>query len=79
MMNDSQGDGQANDGRAGLCATCAHVNIIASDRGSRFYMCRLSSTDPRFPRYPLIPVAACAGYRRTAALELRSDHDKPQE
>jgi hypothetical protein len=46
----------------GLCATCAHVNVIVSDRGSRFYFCLRSKTDPRFPRYPALPVLACIGY-----------------
>ena len=64
MMNDPDGDGQADDSRAGLCATCAHVTIVQSDRASRFYMCRLSLTDGRFPRYPAIPVVWCPGYRR---------------
>lgn len=63
MMNDSRGDGQADARRAGLCGTCVHVRIITNDRGSRFYMCGLSVSDPRFPRYPVIPVVACAGYR----------------
>ena len=63
MMNDSHGGGQAPDDRAGLCGSCAHVQIITNDRGSRFYLCRLSLTDPRFTRYPAIPVVACTGYR----------------
>jgi hypothetical protein len=50
------------DARAGLCAGCRHVRIIATDGGSRFYLCRMSYVDPRFPRYPRIPVIACAGY-----------------
>jgi GNAT superfamily N-acetyltransferase len=47
---------------AGLCASCRHVQIIASARGSRFYLCERSRTDPRYPRYPRLPVLACAGY-----------------
>jgi hypothetical protein len=50
------------DERAGLCAGCRHVQVITTDRGSRFYLCRVSLVDPRFPRYPRIPVIACAGY-----------------
>jgi hypothetical protein len=46
----------------GLCATCRHAHVIVSDRGSRFYRCERSKTDPRFPRYPPLPVAACIGY-----------------
>jgi hypothetical protein len=47
---------------AGLCATCAHVDIIRSDRGSIFYLCKLSACDPRFPKYPRLPVLACPGF-----------------
>jgi len=35
---------------------------VTSSRGSRFYLCRLSFTDPRFARYPTLPVLACSGY-----------------
>lgn len=48
--------------RVGLCAACTHVQVVTSSRGSTFYMCRLSETDPRFQRYPVLPVVACAGY-----------------
>jgi hypothetical protein len=47
---------------AGLCDTCRHVRRITSDRGSVFYQCRLAQVDPRFPRYPRLPVRACDGY-----------------
>lgn len=49
--------------RVGLCATCTHMQKIASDRGSTFYRCGLSDTDPRFPKYPRLPVLRCSGYR----------------
>ena len=72
MMNDTGGERQAGgDEPAGLCATCAHMQIVTSGRGSRFYMCRLSFTDPRFARYPPIPVIACAGH------EPRGPHSAP--
>jgi hypothetical protein len=50
------------DDRAGLCADCKHAHVIETTRASRFYRCRLSETDTRFPRYPRLPVLACAGY-----------------
>jgi hypothetical protein len=62
MMNDRPEAGQVQLGPAGLCDGCAHVQIVTSARGSRFYLCRLSFTDPRFPRYPPIPVLQCAGF-----------------
>ena len=46
----------------GLCATCAHTRRIKSERGSEFRLCQLSATDPRFPKYPRLPVLACSGY-----------------
>jgi hypothetical protein len=46
----------------GLCADCAHAQIVRSDRGSVFYLCTLSATDARFPKYPRLPVISCAGY-----------------
>lgn len=60
MMNDSPRVGQA---EAGLCARCVHVQVITSARGSTFYRCRLSAVDPRFPKYPRLPVIACSGFR----------------
>jgi hypothetical protein len=50
----------------GLCAQCRHVERIISARGSTFYLCRLSATDPRFPKYPVLPVLACEGYEPVA-------------
>jgi hypothetical protein len=47
----------------GLCATCVHLKIAASPR-SVFVRCGLAETDPRFPRYPPLPVVACMGYRQ---------------
>jgi hypothetical protein len=47
---------------AGLCATCIHLRLLASKR-SVFVRCGLAATDPRFPRYPGLPVVACSGYK----------------
>jgi mannose-6-phosphate isomerase-like protein (cupin superfamily) len=57
------------DKSAGLCAACGHVRIIRSDRGSSFYLCGLSSSDPRYPKYPRLPVLSCAGYEECTMLE----------
>ncbi|HEX5720269.1 MAG TPA: hypothetical protein VF179_29205 [Thermoanaerobaculia bacterium] len=45
----------------GLCATCEHLRLAASSR-SVFVRCGLAEVDPRFLRYPPIPVVACRGY-----------------
>jgi hypothetical protein len=58
MMNDYGGREQG----AGLCQRCANVKVVETPRGSRFYLCRLSATDPRFPKYPRLPVLQCSGF-----------------
>jgi hypothetical protein len=50
------------DPERGLCAACVHAETITSSKGSEFVLCRLSYSDPRFPRYPRLPVLACSGY-----------------
>ena len=64
IMDDRQEQRQGLPG-SGLCETCVHAQIIESARGSRFLLCGLAATDPRFPKYPRLPVVSCAGYKRT--------------
>lgn len=51
----------------GLCATCVHVRVVTSSTGSTFYRCSLADVDPRFRRYPALPVLSCAGYEKGAS------------
>src|SRR5713226_7735549 len=46
----------------GLCLSCRHALRVQSDRSSVFFFCELSRTDPRFPKYPRLPVLSCTGY-----------------
>jgi hypothetical protein len=46
----------------GLCASCLYGKRVESSRGSVFWMCELSRSDPRFPKYPRLPVLTCSGY-----------------
>jgi hypothetical protein len=48
--------------KAGLCDSCLHQKLIGNTRGSTFSMCLRSRTDERYPKYPRLPVANCAGY-----------------
>jgi hypothetical protein len=45
----------------GLCATCRHQRTISGAR-STFSLCERSFTDPRFLKYPALPVVRCPGY-----------------
>jgi len=71
VTNDSAADDRST---AGLCADCRHVRRIASDRASIFYMCGLSATNARFPKYPRLPVLSCEGYEKPD-----EPHDEPHD
>ena len=58
---------------SGLCASCRHAQIIQSSKGSVFILCGLSKMDPRFPKYPRLPVLACDGYERWSETVVRSN------
>ena len=47
---------------SGLCDDCAHAKRINSQRESEFTLCLRSKEDPRFPKYPRLPVMVCIGY-----------------
>jgi hypothetical protein len=61
---DREPDNAANERTTGLCFRCEHSDRIMSTRGSTFYLCRLSVTDPRFHKYPRLPVLTCGGFSR---------------
>jgi hypothetical protein len=37
---------------------------VESARGSTFWLCGLAAVDPRFSKYPRLPVLRCEGYAR---------------
>lgn len=53
----------------GLCAGCRHARIQESARGSRFWRCLRAQEDPRFARYPRLPVLACPGFEPAGAAQ----------
>lgn len=53
--------------KAGLCDSCKHQRVVKTGRGSRFSMCERSKTDPRYPKYPRLPVRECAGHEAKRA------------
>ena len=42
------------------------MRVVQSARGSKFYLCERSATDPTFPKYPRLPVLQCRGYEKKA-------------
>lgn len=61
----------------GLCAACAHQRVVRTGRGSRFSMCERSFTDPRYPKYPRMPVGRCPGFTPRPAPE-PPEPDRPR-
>lgn len=57
---------------AGLCDSCVHQRLVPNTRGSEFSLCERSRTDPAYPRYPRLPVSACAGHEPRPREERRS-------
>ena len=48
---------------AGLCASCAWARRVAHPRGGApYWLCGMAGRDPRFPKYPRLPVRECPGY-----------------
>lgn len=45
---------------------CRHQRVISNTRGSSFSLCGRSKTDPRFPKYPRVPVVSCPGFEAEA-------------
>jgi hypothetical protein len=50
------------DETVGLCARCLHARRVESRRGSAFWRCERSAVDPRFAKYPRLPVLRCTGF-----------------
>jgi hypothetical protein len=57
--------------RPTLCATCAWLREIVTAKGSRFLLCKLSQSNPAYPKYPAQPVVQCAGYKKNERDELK--------
>jgi hypothetical protein len=47
----------------GICVQCAFARSITSAKGSTFWLCTKSESDPRFRKYPPLPVLRCSGYQ----------------
>lgn len=51
--------------RVGQCCVCQHARSLQSSKGSEFWLCEKSATDPRFKKYPPLPVWHCIGFLAT--------------
>lgn len=51
-------------GARGLCGDCRWARQVVNRRGSEFLLCGRQRIDPRFRKYPPLPVLSCAGFER---------------
>jgi hypothetical protein len=52
------------DVKAGLCDSCRHQKLVRTTRGGVFSLCERSKSDPRYAKYPRLPVERCPGWER---------------
>ena len=48
----------------GLCHACQHAKLNETRRGTAYLRCTRAEWDSRLPRYPRLPVVACAGFEQ---------------
>jgi hypothetical protein len=51
----------------GLCASCQHAKLNATNRGTAYLRCTRAAWDPSLSRYPNLPVLECQGFERAGA------------
>lgn len=61
----------------GLCLTCRWAKPSTNRRGSTFYRCGRAESDPRFTRYPPLPVRSCPGYEVTMLFVVLMQYTRP--
>jgi uncharacterized protein YciI len=53
------------------------MRVVAPRRGTTFFRCGRAAFDPRFPRYPPLPVRSCAGYEEAMFFVVLLHYVKP--
>src|SRR5260370_5220601 len=61
----------------GQCFTCRWMRSTATGRGSTFFRCARAETDPRFVRYPALPVRDCPGYEEAMLFVVLLQYTRP--
>lgn len=67
MAGEPQSDIQV-DPDVGMCSCCEHEVLTRSAKGTLFHRSGLATLDPRFAKYPRLPVWSCAGWKARAPL-----------
>ena len=80
-VEDRKRRGRRRNAARGLCEGCRWAREVVSGRGSVFLLCGRHQSDPRFAKYPPLPVLACVGFEPPSELpnELRGEHEEHRE
>ena len=46
----------------GLCLSCLYARVIPAKANHVYYFCERSVDDPRYTRYPHLPMLTCDGH-----------------
>ena len=47
---------------AGGCVSCVYARLIRAKANDVYYFCERSVNDPRYARYPRLPMLTCEGH-----------------
>ncbi|MEX2015338.1 MAG: hypothetical protein WD873_01790 [Candidatus Hydrogenedentales bacterium] len=62
----------------GLCSVCVHAQRVPHPRGGvGYWRCAMAEIDPRFLKYPGLPVRACDGFVHYIAANKTPPPGKP--
>ena len=59
----NEGPREADREAIGLCADCRHARRVPTPRAV-YWLCGRAADDPRFEKYPRLPVVDCEGHER---------------
>jgi hypothetical protein len=46
----------------GLCGECRHARALTSSGGATYYQCLRAEADPRYSKWPRLPILQCPGF-----------------
>ncbi len=46
----------------GLCGDCLHARALTTARGGTILQCLRAAADPRFDKWPRLPMLSCPGH-----------------
>ncbi len=67
-MGRSSTDPAAEQAPVGRCLNCLYARVVGTRANDRYYLCERSIDDPRYARYPRLPMLTCDGHEHRAEI-----------